>query len=198
MSIDPKDEQILAFTAYEMNILYPETFTRTSSWPNVQRAGYHPRSFLEGNHDWKQVIVYVVAIHGSDIFVYQRGKNGYDARLHQESSIGVGGHVSLDDVLASMDIHDVAMAAAKRELAEEVTFGNIWSLEPYGVINDNSNDVGLDHMGFVFTAHVSGGWLINEPEAFSVLRCGYYPMDNLPKREYENWSQILIEEFLGK
>jgi len=194
--MDAKDEQILAFNAAEINTLYPDVFTPTAEWIVPQRTG-HPRSFLEGNHYWKQAVVYVVAMRSHDVFVYERSANSYDERLHQESSIGVGGHISLEDIQQGYGMYDVAMAAGRRELAEEVIFSNIWALDPYGIINDNRNDVGLDHMGFVFTAHVSGHWRINEPEAFNQLGCGYYPMHDLPKREYENWSQILIEEFLG-
>jgi len=193
-----RDEQILAFDATSINYWYHQVYTPTDGCITSTRKVCTNRYDLEGNGDWKQAVAYVVAMHtdGQCVFVYQRDRG--DARLSMKSSIGVGGHVSLSDVIYGDDIEDSIMHTAKRELAEEVYFENRGRMKLVGIINDNSDAVGKDHVGFVITMQVSGEWKIKEKDAFVEGSCGFYNIGHLPLREYENWSQILIEEFLGK
>src|SRR5262249_47748236 len=60
---------------------------------------YRPRSEVEDDPGFKQIIPYVVFRCSSEVFCYTRGKTQGEARLHALRSLGVGGHVSEDDAL---------------------------------------------------------------------------------------------------
>ena len=58
---------------------------------------YRPRSEVEEDPGFKQIIPYVVFRSGDGVFCYTRGKSQGEARLHRLRSLGVGGHVSEED-----------------------------------------------------------------------------------------------------
>ncbi len=58
---------------------------------------YRPRSEVEEDPSFKQLIPYVVFRCANAVFCYTRGKTQGEARLHRLRSLGVGGHVSEDD-----------------------------------------------------------------------------------------------------
>src|SRR4051794_24182824 len=58
---------------------------------------FRPRSEMETDPSFKQIIPYVVFRSGEDIFCYTRGSSQGEARLHRLRSIGVGGHVDEAD-----------------------------------------------------------------------------------------------------
>ena len=80
---------------------------------------YRPRSQVEEDPAFKQIIPYVVFRSGDGVFCYTRGKSQGEARLHRLRSLGVGGHVSEDDAQGGRTL-DAYEAALRRELDEEV------------------------------------------------------------------------------
>jgi predicted NUDIX family phosphoesterase len=69
---------------------------------------YRPRSEMEEDPSFKQLIPYVIFRHQDDqggihLFQYTRGKGQGESRLHSKKSIGIGGHISSVD--ATMQIH---------------------------------------------------------------------------------------------
>ena len=58
---------------------------------------YRPRSEVEDDPGYKQIIPYVVFRCADAVFCYTRGKSQGEARLHRLRSLGVGGHVSEED-----------------------------------------------------------------------------------------------------
>src|SRR5579863_2870034 len=75
------------------------------------------RSEAETDPSFKQLIPYVVLRCGKLLFHYTRGQGGTEARLRALRSIGVGGHISAEDVSLSGDAYREGML---REIAEEV------------------------------------------------------------------------------
>ena len=107
---------------------------------------YRPRSEVEDDPGFKQIIPYVVFRCADAVFCYTRGKSQGEARLHRLRSLGVGGHVSEEDAQGgkSLDAYESAM---RRELDEEVEVTSPGRLSRVGLINDDSTPVGRVHLG---------------------------------------------------
>ncbi len=156
---------------------------------------FRPRSEVEDDRDFKQIIPYVVFRSGDQVFSYARGKAGTEARLRKLRSIGVGGHVAEQDAegRATRDAYEVAL---RRELAEEVAIMTPGRLSTVGLINDDSNPVGEVHIGVV---HL---YDLDRPEVASLedaLADPYFlTINELIARygELETWSQIVIDAVL--
>ncbi len=156
---------------------------------------FRPRSEVEDDRDFKQIIPYVVFRSGDQVFSYARGKAGTEARLRKLRSIGVGGHVAEQDAegRATRDAYEVAL---RRELAEEVAIMTPGRLSTVGLINDDSNPVGQVHLGVV---HL---YELDRPEVTPLedaLADPYFlPIPDLIVRrdEFETWSRIVIDAFL--
>ena len=156
---------------------------------------FRPRSEVEDDRDFKQIIPYVVFRSGDQVFSYARGKAGTEARLRKLRSIGVGGHVAEQDAegRATRDAYEVAL---RRELAEEVAIMTPGRLSTVGLINDDSNPVGEVHIGVV---HL---YDLDRPEVASLEDALADPyvltITELIARygELETWSQIVIDAVL--
>jgi len=192
---DKMAERVLVFpTSVLREIGYFNGVNR--DWkPYVERildksvCGYMARAECEPNPEYKQIIPYVIMISGGRVFRYTRGKAGSEQRLRSLYSIGVGGHISLDDESMFEDTYEAGMA---RELAEEVEIGSPYEASIVGVLNDDSNEVGSVHFGIV---HL---FRLREPEVRRresvVARAGFVGVDRLAEEidRYETWSQLCI------
>lgn len=108
------------------------------------------RAPAETNHAYKQIIPYLIFTHNKKIFVMQRRQEASEQRLANKLSIGIGGHIREEDIQGT----DLA-SWAEREFHEEVSFDGKIMIEPVGILNDDSNDVGKVHLGFVYLVHGS-------------------------------------------
>src|SRR6266436_1214647 len=96
---------------------------------------YRPRSEMETDPSFKQIIPYVVLNHGGQVFHYTRGKRATESRLQALRSIGVGGHISADDSNLFDSPYREAMF---REVAEEVCLETKYIERCAGLINDDT------------------------------------------------------------
>src|SRR5580704_15154326 len=64
---------------------------------------FRPRSEVETDPGFKQLIPYVVLQHRDDLFRYRRGSAGTEKRLQALWSVGIGGHISEDDARGGDD-----------------------------------------------------------------------------------------------
>ena len=160
-------------------------------------ATFRPRSEVEDDPSFKQIIPYVVFRSKGSIFCYTRGGGGGEARLRRRRSLGVGGHVAEADAdgRGTFDAYELAL---KRELDEEVAVESPGRLRLVGLINDDSTPVGSVHLGAV---HV---YDLDEPAVRpledDLADAGFIPVDRLREDwdAFETWSQICIESFLEK
>lgn len=104
-----------------------------------------PRSEMEQDPLYKQIIPYLVFTHGNKLFLMQRAGTAGEQRLKNKYTLGIGGHVRESD-LAGKTIFDWAI----REFQEEIEYDGSLSIQPLGLINDDSNAVGKVHIGFAF------------------------------------------------
>lgn len=152
----------------------------------IGREGrYAPRTAMEQDSSFKQVIPYIVLRDGDRYFLMRRTRAGADQRLHDRWSIGVGGHLNPGDG----DLHDGLL----REWHEELEADFEPAFEPLALLNDDTTDVGSVHLGVVFVADASGrpvnvrerdklqGSFANAGEVAAVAE------------DLETWSRLIFE-----
>ncbi|MBI2780391.1 MAG: NUDIX domain-containing protein [Chloroflexi bacterium] len=115
----------------------------------VARDGqFRPRTEVEIDRSWKQVIPYLVLRDGPRYFLMRRTQAGGDARLHDRWSIGVGGHLNPGD-------GDLA-GGLRREWREELVAAFEPDFRLIGLLNDDTTEVGSVHVGAVYVADAGG------------------------------------------
>ncbi len=148
---------------------------------------FHPRSLMETDPTYKQIIPYLVFTHKNKYFLMQRRDQASEQRLKNKYSLGIGGHIREEDI-TSTDI----MGWAKREFHEEVHYEDTYTVKPLGILNDDSNPVGQVHIGFVLliegsTDTISIASELKSGHLYTLEECEtFYP-------QMEAWSQVVFE-----
>jgi len=114
------------------------------------------RSKAEDNPHWQQIIPYLIFEKGDKIFLMRRKSDHTDKRLANMYSIGIGGHINEQDLKSTGSTGGTRsiMDWARREFEEEISYEGKYKTEFLGLINDDSNNVGLVHLGLVI--HING------------------------------------------
>jgi predicted NUDIX family phosphoesterase len=156
----------------------------------IRRHGaFLPRSAMEDDPSWKQVIPYPVLRDGDMWFLMRRTRAGTDARLHDRYSIGVGGHVNPDDGGLDGDLH----RALRREWHEELDVDFVPDFRFVGLLNDDSTPVGQVHLGLVYQGDAAGRRVaIRETDKLSGSFVERDEVAAVADR-LETWSQIAFE-----
>ena len=152
-------------------------------------GAFHPRSEMEADPAWKQVIPYPVLRDGDAWYLMRRTTAGGDARLHDRYSIGVGGHVNPEDGGLDGDLG----AALRREWHEELVVDFIPELQFVGLLNDDSSAVGQVHLGVVHVGDAAGRPVaIRETDK---LTGGFVAAATVAsvRDRLETWSRIAFE-----
>lgn len=159
------------------------------------RLSFQPRSQMETDPSYKQLIPYVL-LEWTDqdgvtkLFTYTRGGGGGEARLHAKRSVGIGGHISREDAADGADPYSSGM---HRELEEEVQLNSPYDEFRDGLIYDPSNEVGQVHLGVVHRFVLQRPAVhSNEPE---LAEGGFISVDQLHDEmdRLETWSQLAIQ-----
>jgi len=160
-------------------------------------TSFEPRSQAEEDPSLKQLIPYCVFRYTPEddepqLFQYTRGKGQGEGRLHAKRSIGVGGHISSDDVDVPSGL-DPYEEGLRRELEEEVEIRSPYQRHCVGLINDDETEVGRVHLGIVYLFEV--GKPDVTPREVDILEAGFRPVTELLDRvgEFETWSQICLK-----
>lgn len=158
-----------------------------------RRGAFLPRSEMEMDPAWKQVIPYPVLRDGPAWFLMRRTKAGADARLHDRWSIGVGGHVNPHDGGLDGDLSD----ALRREWHEELVADFVPDLRFVGLLNDDTTPVGQVHLGLVYVGDAAGRPVaIRETDKLSGAFAAGEDVAAVADR-LETWSRIAFD-FLEK
>ncbi len=154
-----------------------------------------PRSKVEDDPSWKQIIPYVIFRCRDSVFSYTRGKAQGEARLHRLRSLGVGGHVSLEDAEGrkSLEAYESAM---RREIDEEVEIRSPGHVCRVGLINDDATPVGQVHLGVVHLFELEHPHVL--PREEGLAQAEFLPLSTVVeiRNEFETWSQICVDSFL--
>ena len=155
---------------------------------------YRPRSKMEQDPSFKQLIPYVIFRYrspgGVELFQYQRGKGQGEGRLHSKLSIGVGGHISSEDAAATGPAYVEGM---RRELEEEVFIDTPYRERCVGLINDDKSEVGRVHLGVVHLVEVD--WPAVRGRESDLVEAGFRPIAAIRacRERLETWSQICLD-----
>lgn len=151
------------------------------------------RGDMEEDPTYKQLISYCILENERDeILVYERLSGGGEARLHGQSSIGVGGH--MNDVKGADSINEVLRVNSQRELEEEVGLSaqKSQNLAYIGFINDDTNEVGEVHMGVVFKINVNSSDVeAKETDTLRIKWMDQAKIDNYD--DFETWSALILQ-----
>lgn len=196
-SIKTHDELILVVPREQL-------FTHMSAWQGLQevdfdqylaiindRKEFLPRSIMETDPAYKQIIPYLVFTYDNKYFLMQRKSDASEARLRNKLTLGIGGHIRKEDMTENS-----LFAWALREFHEEVDYTGALNVRPLGILNDDSNDVGKVHIGFVLLlegdnadisikSELKSGALVSLDECVSQRDC------------MESWSQFVIDFLTG-
>ncbi|MDK2792954.1 MAG: hypothetical protein PWQ25_1817 [Deferribacteres bacterium] len=154
----------------------------------IEHIEFVSRDICEKNTDYKQIIPYVIVKHLDKIACYQR--KGSEKRLHGKYSIGIGGHVELQDYIFEV-LEPTIKNAVYRELSEEFLDFDFYKTEIsfLGLINEEITDVGLTHLGFVYLLNTTRAFLPGkELEGLEWL-----DMFEIYKKDLELWSKMALE-----
>jgi len=111
-----------------------------------ERHFFKPRSEVEDDPAFQQIIPYVVFRHGDHYLLTHRLRASSEKRLRKQYSLGVGGHINPQDLEAGDPIID----GLKREWNEEVVYAGRLETQLIGLLNDDSSPVSKVHLGVVF------------------------------------------------
>ncbi len=151
-----------------------------------EKKQFLPRAHMEVDPAYKQIIPYLIFTHDNKYFLMQRSSSGGEKRLKNKYTLGIGGHIRQEDMT-----HDSIFEWARREFHEEVNYHDDFTIEPLGILNDDSNPVGQVHIGFVFllrgaTESISVNEELKSGRLVSLAECKSQG-DTL-----ETWSQLVV------
>jgi predicted NUDIX family phosphoesterase len=155
---------------------------------------YRPRSEVETDPGFKQIVPYVVLRWQDQVFHYTRGKRATESRLHALRSIGVGGHISLTDENLFESPYREGMF---REVAEEVRLETPFTEQCLGLINDDSTAVGQVHLGIVHIFDLQEPKVTRREQALT--QTGFSSIQELhaQRDDFETWSKFALAALLA-
>jgi predicted NUDIX family phosphoesterase len=194
-----KDEEVLVVPASLLLELGPFTGFQ----PAVDRylpvlldrshQSFRPRSIVENDPSFKQLIPYVILECNDEeqtrLFRYTRGKGQGEKRLHALQSIGIGGHISVEDAQGD----DWYRNGMQRELSEEVIIECGGKDQIVGLIYDDTTEVGRVHLGIVHVMQLSS--CKATPREDHLLDAGFLPVEEIREQigQMETWSQLCLK-----
>ena len=152
-----------------------------------ERKKFLPRSLMEHDFNYKQIIPYLIFEHENKFFLMQRSAKASESRLKNKYTLGIGGHVRQEDLDEGQTLFDWA----QREFNEEVFYPGNLTVKSLGIINDDSNDVGKVHAGFVLllqgdSPHIKIKSELKNGTLLPLEECKtFYP-------HMESWSQMVF------
>lgn len=152
------------------------------------------RDICETDEDFLQLLPYVVLLNpNGEVFTYERGGKGGEARLHGNLSVGLGGHV--DELPHPHTLLQRLQLEAQRECEEEAGI-KLRQLPLFNhMLYDGTNAVGRVHLGLLtITAFDPSQRLTLED---GMIENGRWerPTLLLNSKEFqrlENWSKLVV------
>ncbi len=155
---------------------------------------FTPRAAAESDPGLKQIIPYVLLVHGGRVLHYVRGKKAGEQRLAAKGSIGIGGHMNDgDEGLFALD-REAYDAGVRREVGEELRLGAKYTDHLVALLNDDSTEVGRVHFGIVHIFQLESDD-VQKGEAM-ITDLQFLDRTQLATRRdaMETWSQICLDE----
>jgi predicted NUDIX family phosphoesterase len=157
------------------------------------------RAAAENDENFKQIIPYSILTFQGTYFFYRRTKAVSEKRLSMNYSLGVGGHINPEDGMSDpLDFFNIIECAREREIVEEFNCRLKPGVKLTGLINDNTSAVSRVHLGIVFEYELFDN-TVTPRETLNFESLGFAGIEELRRSQdgFENWSQILISEYLS-
>ena len=185
------------------------------------------RARLEADPHFRHPIPYILIFRQRDdgsleFFVYQRTKLIGEDLLGQKFSIALGGHPEVESIRfhadGSFNTPESLMSCLVTELDEEATFngmsfsdytetGGLYTFSHEGFIRDDSDKVGLQHIGIVYTIGLPAGVEVECKEE-ELITVGFRTLEELDtdlelpevnaQYDFENWSKLCIRSYVER
>lgn len=160
---------------------------------------FKPRSDVEHDPAWQHFCSYVVFKCGRLVQVYRRPVKAGESRLSGRVSVGVGGHINIEDSDPHGVVSQTIWNGILRELDEETSLSSVQSPPVFGgptwMIRDVTNDVGRVHTGIVQIIEVD-----EQRPQYAVLDCETdwtTPQQLFRHPDLESWSRIVLQYIIG-
>lgn len=181
-------DQLGAFEGLNFNVDHylPALLDRANNF-------FTPRGPAETDPSMKQIIPYVLLVHGDRVLHYVRGKKAGEQRLVAKGSIGIGGHMNdHDEGLFALD-RDAYNAGVQREVGEELRLNAKYTNHIVALLNDDSSDVGRVHLGVVHVFRLDSD-NVQKGEAM-ITDLQFLDREQLRARRdaMETWSQYCFD-----
>ena len=211
--VHPPNEQ----SAYDLQTDYLHLGNHTEDWELevLANGSFVERWMAEKDDTIVQIIPYVICCTQDARILSYRRKGGGEGRLEGKRSIGIGGHVNIDDLsnLMSADASwDFILKGAVRELQEELTLKGseetlMNKLTEIGIVYtplDGKEDaearttncippVGAVHLGDIYMMEVPEDITVKDGEGMIDPEFLTLPKAFKQRDEYETWSRLIIE-----
>lgn len=192
------DEDILVI---KRDILFAENTwqglqtNRTETYINciAKHQEFLPRSLMEQDERYKQIIPYIVFRYNNAYFMMQRKASASEQRLKNKYTLGIGGHMRHEDMLNSNSVFDWA----KREFHEEVVYSDPFTIKTIGFINDDSTEVGKVHLGLLLLIEGTSENIAVKSELKSGILTPLAEIKNYYD-QMETWSQIAFSFLMNQ
>ena len=122
------------------------------AWLPPEAIWFAPRAAIEHRPDFRQIVPYIVVRYENAVVAYRRTPHGDEPRLFDRLSIGIGGHIRLQDSVdrdGVLDVRATINRAAMREFEEEIDAQLSTNKCVLGVIYDRGDAVNSVHLGIV-------------------------------------------------
>lgn len=167
------------------------------------------RPECETMYDYMHLIPYITLVNKEtgQLFVYSRGKQGGENRLHGKCSIGLGGHME-DVVTGTYSIKDAIVDTIAKELEEEVglkptiqraqQYLSNLNTKNFSLLLDQTNDVGKVHLGIAMFVTIDPA-LLGAVEHGVIERGRWISVEEINRMrdtnelDLENWSRIVMD-----
>ena len=174
----------------------------------LEKATFVDRWMAEQDSSVVQLIPYVICLSPSGkVLSYQR-KGGGESRLEGKYSIGIGGHVNIDDAIFSVTTGNLSwktvLQGAIREVTEQINVTTEYAkanLREVGIIYTPSDygdnpagpgpNVGEVHLGIVYLLPVEEDIIISDNEGMIKPK---FVTSKGKRAKYEYWSQFILEK----
>ena len=145
-----------------------------------------------------QLLPYVLVECNGEYLTYSRAK-GTEDRLHGTLSLGLGGHVELEDIdHTNFSLVTGLMRELDEELHLDINSKYVLTKEDVLLV-DTTNEVGQVHVGYLYILSIEAKENV-KPDPSEIHLPVWKTKEEIAQEvdRYEVWSQVIINQLWGK
>jgi predicted NUDIX family phosphoesterase len=159
----------------------------------IEECGeFRPRSEVEAQPEWQQMIPHLVVRDGTSILTMRRLRAGSEPRLRGQVTLGVGGHINAGDGAPP----SAWEAGCRREWGEEVVCDRELLAQAVGLLKDDAGAVGQVHLGVLILVDAASATVEVRERDKLEGRMAHVDQLGVYYLEMETWSQFVYDALL--